>query len=301
MRKYEKTIITAAVTGAIHVPSMSPYLPVTPQQIIEDAVSAHKAGAAVVHIHTREPQTGEPSSDVSLMASVVNGIKSACDAIICVTTGASQFMTLEERLYPVTVLKPELASCNAGSVNFVMSDIADKLTRPLPWEADYLLKSKNNVFTNTFHGLEKYVTVMNESGTKPEFEIYDMAMINNIAYFINKGLIKTPVYVQFVLGVLGGLPATVENLVFLKTTADKALGDYVWSVAAAGRKQFPITAAGLAMGGNIRVGLEDNLFLKHGVLAKSSGEQVAVMRNIAETFGHEIASPAEAREILSIG
>jgi Uncharacterized conserved protein len=280
---------------------MSPYVPITPAQIIEEAVAANKAGAAVVHIHARDPRTGEPDSNLGLMEEIVGGIKCHSDVAVCITTGASQLMTADERLAPVGKLRPELATCNAGSINFCLAPAAKKVTNPkFPWEIRYLEATRDNVFSNTFVGLEKYITTMNENGTRPEFEVYDAGMINNIAYFLHKGLVKRPVYVQFVLGILGGLPATVDNLVFLHRTAREQLGEFNWSACGAGKHQMPIAAAGLALGGNVRVGLEDSLYIKPGQLAKSNAEQVTAVREIAERMGLEIATPAEAREILRL-
>jgi uncharacterized protein (DUF849 family) len=301
MAKQNKIIITAAVTGATHTPSLSPYFPATPEQIIEDAVKAHEAGAAVVHVHARDPVTCAPTPDLGVMKEIVSSIKQQCNAVICVTTGGAVWMSSEQRLAPAVDLKPELASCNAGSVNFVFADLAAKLKDPkFDWEIPYLKKTNELVFTNTFTGLEYYLKTMNEHGIRPEFEIYDVGMVNNIAYFKEKGLVKEPVYLQFVMGILGGIPATVDNLVYLVKTAREQIGDFIWSCAAAGRHQFPLVSTALAMGGNARVGLEDNLYLKPGVLAKSSAEQVIQIKEIAERLGLEIASSDEARQILDL-
>jgi uncharacterized protein (DUF849 family) len=297
----KKIILTAAVTGAVHVPSMTPYLPITPEQIINEAVKAKEAGAAVVHIHARNPETGQPTSELGLMKDIVKGIKERSDVVVCITTGGAIGMSIEERLKAIPALKPELASCNAGSVNFVFSTIADKLTEPkFDWEIPFLKNTYDLVFANTYKSLEEYITTMNEHGTLPEFEVYDVGMINNIAFFRNKGVVKQPIYLQFVLGVLGGIPATVENLVFLVKTARELLGEVSWSCTAAGRQQLPLAAVTLALGGNVRVGLEDNIYLKPGVLAKSSAEQVAQVRTIAETLHYEVATPDEARALLSL-
>ena len=297
----QKVIITAAVTGAVHVPSMTPHLPITPEQIIDDAVAAGEAGAAVVHIHARDPKTGRPSSKLDLMGEIVTGIKKRSDIVICITTGGQLGMSLEERLAAVPAFRPELASCNAGSVNFVLSPAASKIKNPkFDWEVPFLEGTYDLVFANTFKGLDYYITTMNEHGTRPEFEVYDVGMINNIAYFIKKGIAKKPVYIQFVMGILGGIPSTVDNLAFLVKTAKEQLGEFEWSCAAAGRQQIPLTTAALSMGGNVRVGLEDNIFVKPGVLAKSSSEQVALIRSIAEGLGREIATPGEARSILNL-
>lgn len=301
MAKQNKIIITAAVTGATHTPSLSPYFPSTPEQIIEDAVKAHEAGAAVVHVHARDPKDCSPTPDLGIMKEIVTSIKKQCNAVVCVTTGGAVWMSSEQRLAPAVDLKPELASCNAGSVNFVFADLASKIQNPkFEWEIPYLKRTNELVFTNTFTGLEYYLTTMNEHGIRPEFEVYDVGMVNNIAYFKEKGLVTKPIYLQFVMGILGGIPATVDNLVYLVKTAREQIGDFVWSCAAAGKAQFPLVTAALAMGGNARVGLEDNLYLKPGVLAKSSAEQVIQIKEIAERLGLEIASSDEARQILDL-
>ena len=301
MAKTQKIIITAAVTGATHTPSLSPYFPATPQQIIADAVTAHAAGAAVVHVHARNPEDSKPTPDIGIMTDIVSSIKRQCDAVVCITTGGSLMMSKEQRLAPVVQLKPELASCNAGSVNFVFADLATKLKNPkFDWEVPYLQGTYDLIFSNTFAGMEYYIDTMNQHDIRPEFEVYDVGMINNIAYFLNKGLVKKPVYLQFVMGILGGIPATVENLAYMVKTAREQIGDFVWSCAAAGKSQFPMVTAALTMGGNARVGLEDNVYLRPGVLAKSSGEQVTQLREIAERLGLEIATADEAREILSL-
>lgn len=299
--KENKVILTAAITGAVHVSSMSPNLPITPKQIIDQSVDAWAAGAAVVHIHARVPETGEPSSDLKLMRTIISGIKEHCNVIVCITTGASQMMTTAERLSPIPAFKPELASCNAGSMNFVLAGLVPQLHPDGPaWERAYLEGTRNNVFSNTYTGLEQYIRTMQDCGTRPEFEVYDAGMINNIAYFQKSGLLQSPVYVQFVLGIQGGLPATVDNLVFLRNTAEKQLTNFRWSVAAAGRHQFPMIAAAMAMGGSARVGLEDNLYLRPGVLAASNAEQVMAAAQLAGILGRKPATPDEAREILEL-
>jgi uncharacterized protein (DUF849 family) len=302
MRKSGKVFVTAAITGAVHVKSMSPYLPVTPQQIVDDAVRAYEAGASTAHIHTRNPETGEPDASIELMREVIEGIHRRCDMIVCATTGASQMMSVEERLAPVIALQPELATCNAGSMDFVLADIADKIPDGYGWEKPYLEGTRDHVFANTYKGLETYIRTMNANGTRPEFEVYDPGMINNIAYFIKRGIAKTPVYIQFVTGIQGGIPASPKNLIFLVETANELLGEgnYFWSVAAAGRHQMPMAAVALALGGNVRVGLEDNLYLRPHVLAQSSGEQVAAVRSMADALGMELATSAEVRQMLTL-
>lgn len=295
-----KTIITAAITGAVHIPSMSEYLPVTPQQIIDDAVAAYEAGAAVVHIHGRKEKNGEPTGDPEIMKNIVEEIRKRCNVVIGITTGGAIGMSSEERLAAVPFCKAELASCNAGSVNFCFSPIANKIKIPkYDWEIPFVKNTYDLPFVNTFQGIEDYIKVMGENGTKPEFEVYEVGMINNIAYFMKKGLLKGPIYLQFVLGIMGGLPATVDNLLFLYNTAKKQLGDnFVWSCAAAGKDQFNIVTTAVILGGNARVGLEDNLYIKKGQLAKSNAEGVKKIKEIVELLGKEIATPEEARKIL---
>lgn len=295
-----KIIITAAITGAVHIPSMSEYLPITPEQIIDEAVAANKAGAAVVHLHARDPKTGQPTNDPELMKVIVDGVRSKCDVVIGVTTGGAIGMSIEERLASIPAVNAELASCNAGSVNFCFSTIADKIKEPkFDWEIPFVKNTYTVPFANTFQNIEDYITVMNRYGTKPEFEVYEVGMISNIAYFVKKGLLKGPVYIQFVLGVMGGLPATVDNLLFLYNTAKNLLGDdFVWSCAAAGREEFDITTAAIILGGNARVGLEDNLYISNGVLAKSNAELVSRVKTITENLNREIATPDEARKVL---
>lgn len=296
----KKTIITAAITGAVHIPSMSEYLPVTPQQIIDEAVAAYEAGAAVVHIHARKEENGEPTGDPKIMRIIVEEIRKRCKVVIGITTGGAIGMSSEERLAAVPSCKAELASCNAGSVNFCFSPIADKIKEPkYDWEIPFVKNTYNLPFVNTFQGIEDYIKVMEENGTKPEFEVYEVGMINNIAYFMKKGLLKGPVYIQFVLGIMGGLPATVDNLLFLYNTAKKQLGDnFVWSCAAAGKDQFDIVTTAVILGGNARVGMEDNLYIEKGKLAKSNADGVKKIKEIIELLGKEIATSDEAREIL---
>jgi uncharacterized protein (DUF849 family) len=297
-----KAIITAAVTGAIHTPAMSPHLPITPQQLVDDIMSVYEAGGAVAHLHVRDPQTGQPKADQAIFKEVVTEVKRRCDIVICATTGGSLGDTVENRARVVSTLKPELASLNAGSMNFglfhVVSKFADKWK--YDWEESYLAGTEDFIFPNTFYTMRKFTELMSQNGTKPEFEIYDVGMINNLAYLIDTGKIKTPVYLQFVLGILGGIPATVDNLIYLVQTAKRQIADFEWSVCAAGRAQFAMTTHALLMGGHARVGLEDNLYLAKGVLATKSGEQVAKIRRIAAELDIETATPAEARQILGL-
>jgi uncharacterized protein (DUF849 family) len=296
-----KVIITAALTGSIHTPTMSPYLPITPDQVAEEAVRACDAGAAVVHIHVRDPQTGRPVPDLELFREVVGKIKSRSRVVMCLTTGGGLGMTTEQRVAVVPAFEPELASFNTGSVNFALFPLVEKIKEfKYPWEKAYLEASEDYIFPNTFKTLREFCVIFSRHGTKPELEVYDTGMINNIAYLINKGYLQKPVYLQFVLGILGGIPATVENLVFLYETARKAIGDFVWSVCTAGRNQLNMGAVALAMGGNARVGLEDALYAGPGKLAKSNAEQVEKIVRIAKELGLEPATPDEARQILGL-
>ena len=298
-----KLIVTAAVTGAIHTPSLSPYFPWTPDQIVEDAVAAHAAGAAVVHVHARDPQTGRPSSDFNIFREIVTKISARCDAVICVTTGGSLFMSMEERVRPISVLQPELASLNSGSINFAIYPLAAKIKEPrFDWEIPYLQSTEDLIFSNTFKTLKYYAKAMKEAGTKPELEVYDVGMINNIRHLLDLGVMQPPIYMQFVLGILGGIPATTQNLVFLYETAVRAIGEknFVWSACAAGKTQLPLMAVTMTMGGNTRVGLEDSLYVGPGQLAKSSAEQVTRVVNIANQLSFEIATADEARSILGL-
>ena len=297
----EKRIITAALTGSIHTPSMSPYLPVTPEQLIEEAVRAYEAGAAVAHVHVRNPDTGLPCADQDLFRTVAAGVKERCDMVVCCTTGGRLGESVENRVRVVASLSPELATLNAGSLNFALFHIADNYTEwKYDWEQNYLQASEDFIFPNTFLTMRQFLERFAPQSTKPEFEIYDTGMINNLAFLIEKGIVKKPVYLQFVMGILGGIPATIENFVFLLESARKAIGDFQFSVCAAGRTQFNLCTTSLMMGGHARVGLEDNLFLEKGQLAKSNAEQVAKIIRIARELGVEPATPAEARRILGL-
>jgi uncharacterized protein (DUF849 family) len=298
-----KAIFTAAITGSIHTPTMSPYLPITPDQIADNAIQACGAGAAAVHIHVRNPETGQPSPDLELFKKVLTKVKSKCDVIVCTTTGGGLGMTPEQRVGVVSTLKPELASCNMGSMNFALFPLLEKMKDfKFPWEKQYLEFTEDLIFPNTFKSIRVFLNIFNENGTKPELEVYDAGMINNTAFMIERGLLKTPVYIQFVLGILGGMGATVENLVFLYESARRLIGEknFVWSVCAAGRNEIPMCTHALLMGGNARVGMEDALWLDKGVLAKSNAELVAKIVRIAKEFGIEPATPAEARKILGL-
>ena len=298
-----KLVITAAITGGIHVPSLSPYFPHKPDTVVEQAVGAAKAGAAVVHIHARDPKDGRPSSDVKVFEEIAGAIHRQCDAAICITTGGGLGMTPEERVKPIGRLRPELASLNAGSMNFAIYPLAAKIKEPkFDWEIPYLQSTEDLIFPNTFKNLKIFTKAMYEAGTKPELEVYDVGMINNIRHLLDLGALKAPLYIQFVMGILGGIPAAPENLMFMVETARKSLGDgnFVWSCCAAGKAQLPLMCVAMALGGNVRVGLEDNLYMGPGRLAKSSAEQVEAVIRIARELSLEIATPDEARQILGL-
>lgn len=297
----EKVVITAAITGAIHTPTMSDHLPITPAQIVEEAVRSYEAGAAVCHIHARDPQTGMPVAAVSVMKEIITGIKSRCDMVVCITTGGGLGMSVEQRVAPVALYRPELASFNAGSINFALFPIVPRYKEwKFDWEKQYLGMTEDFIFANTFKSMREYCAVFAENGTKPEFEVYDSGMINNIAFLIQSGYVSKPVYIQFVMGVLGGITPSCENLLFLVDYAKKLIGDFEFSVCVAGRAQFPICTQALLLGGNVRVGLEDNLYLEKGRKAKSNAEQVAKIARIAEELGISPATPGEARQILGL-
>ena len=298
----DKFIVTAALTGAIHIPTMSPYLPITPDQLAEEARRAREAGALIVHVHARNPQTGRPSAENHVFGEILSKIKSKCDAVICVTTGGGFGMTVEERVKVLKTYSPELASLNAGSMNFSLHPLLEKIQDfKYDWEPQYLAMSEDFIFPNTFKTLKEFSQYFSKEDTKPEFEVYDAGMLNNIAFMLNRVSIKKPIYIQFVLGILGGMQATINNLVFLHDSAKEILGtEFVWSVCAAGKNQFKMCNAALLMGGFTRVGLEDNLYLEKGELAKSSGQQVEKIIRIAREHGLEPATPEEARSILNL-
>jgi uncharacterized protein (DUF849 family) len=297
----EKAIITAAITGSIHTPTMSDYLPITPKQIADEAVQAYEAGAAVCHVHARNPETGMPVPDVNLMKEIITEIKSRCNMVVCITTGGGLGMTVEQRVVPVTLYKPELASFNAGSINFALFPAIPRYKEwKFEWEKQYLGMTEDFIFANTFKSMKEYCAKFKDTGTKPEFEIYDAGMVNNVAFMIQAGYVKAPVYIQFVMGVLGGITPSSENLMFLADYAKRMIGDFEFSVCVAGRAQFPICTQSLLIGGNVRVGLEDNLYLDKGRMAKSNAEQVAKIARIAREIGIDPATPDEARHILGL-
>ena len=302
----EKLIITAALTGNITLPTQTPYLPLTPQQIIDDAVRAANAGAASVHIHGRDPKTARPTTDPAVYREIAAGIKARSNVIVCITTGGTAYMAPEERAQVVPALKPELATFNMGTINFSIHPIADRYKDEdykFPWEKEFAVSTKDFIFRNTFGDIEKLMQMMKENNTKPEFELYDVGHIYNLNFLVRRGIIKFPVWLQFVTGILGGIGANVDEVVHMKQTADRLLGadNYIWSVIGAGYPaEFNLATLGVMMGGHARVGFEDNIFIEKGVLAKSNAELVEKLVRIARELGREIATPDEARKILGL-
>jgi uncharacterized protein (DUF849 family) len=298
-----KIIITCAVTGSVHTPTMSPHLPITPEEIAREGIAAAEEGAAVLHLHARDPDDGRPSADPALFLDFLARIKEGSEAVANVTTGGSALMTLEQRLAGPRAAAPEMCSLNLGSMNFGLFGAADRYDKwKHPWERPFLEGSRDLIFKNTFTDIE---TIFNdlgrERGARFEFECYDVGHLYTLAHFADRGLVEPPFFVQFVFGILGGIGADVDNLVHMKHIAGKLLGsDYLFSVLAAGRHQIPMTTAAATMGGHVRVGLEDSLFIERGRLATSNAEQVRKIRGIVEALGREVATADEARAILGL-
>lgn len=298
-----KVIITCAVTGGIHTPTMSPALPVTPDEIAEQAIGAAEAGAAILHLHARDPVDGRPTPDPAVFMRFLPRIKQATDAVINITTGGGLKMTIEDRLAAPLVAAPEMCSLNMGSMNFALHPLATRYSEwKHDWEEPYLAGTKDYIFRNTFSDIERIYRLLGEGhGTKFEHECYDVGHLYNLAHCLDAGLFRPPIFLQLIFGILGGIGADPENLMFMKRTADKLFGtDYRWSVLAAGRHQMPFATQAAMMGGNVRVGLEDSLYIGRGKLAASNAEQVAKIRRIVEELGLEIATPAEARAMLGL-
>jgi len=302
----EKLIITAAITGNITLPVQTPYLPLTPQQIIDDAVRAANAGAASVHIHGRDPKTARPTTEPAVYREIAAGIKARSNVIVCVTTGGTADMTPAQRAQVVPALKPELATFNMGSINFSIHPIADRYKDEdykYPWEKEFAANTKDFIFRNTFGDIEKLVQIMQENDTKSEFEVYDVGHLYNLNFLIRRMVIKFPIWLQFVTGILGGIGANIEEAVHLKQTADRLFGpeNYVWSIIGAGYPaEFNLATLAIMMGGHARVGMEDNIFVEKGVLCKSNADLVGKVVKIAKELGREIATPDEARRILGL-
>ncbi|HEV2512138.1 3-keto-5-aminohexanoate cleavage protein [Bosea sp. (in: a-proteobacteria)] len=302
MARSRSVIITCAVTGAIHTPTMSEHLPVTPEEIIESALGAASAGASILHLHARDPQTGRPDQTIEAFQRFLPRIKQQTDAVINITSGGSPYMKVEERVKPAALFKPEVASLNMGTMNFGLFHLADKYkTFKHEWEREHLENSRDLVFRNTFKDIEYILSTCYDNNTRFEFECYDIGHLYTLKHFLDRGLVKTPLFIQSVFGLLGGIGPHPEDVAHMKRTADRLFGDqYRWSVLGAGRHQLPIAAMSAAMGGNVRVGLEDSLWAGPGRLATSNAEQVALVRKIIEGLGLSVASPDEAREILEL-
>lgn len=295
-------IITCAVTGAIHTPSMSPHLPVTPDEIAEAAIGAAEAGAAIVHLHARDPRTGKPDQSPAAFAPFLPRIKQATDAVINLTSGGSPFMRIEERIRPVTEFGPEVASINMGSMNFGFYPMLERFTEfEHDWEREHLEGSRDLVFRNSFADIEYGLREMGARGTRFEFECYDISHLYNLAHFADRGLAEAPFFVQSVFGLLGGIGAHPEDVAHMRRTADRLFGkDYQWSVLGAGRNQMRVATMAATMGAHVRVGLEDSLWISAGKLAESNAAQVRRIRAIVEGLGHQVATPSEARSILHL-
>lgn len=300
----EKLIITSALTGGITVPTQTPHLPLTPDDIAADAIACAEAGAAAVHIHARDPQNGRPSSDPELVVEIAGKIKAGCDAIVGITTGGGMGMTPQERLQGASLCEPEIASFNLGSINFSIHPVARHWPKPedwnFDWEYEYVTGSKNAIFPNTFGSMETFAKTMQEKNIRPEFEAYDVGHLYNLKFMENQGLVQPPYWIQFVLGVLGGLAASPHTLLTMIDNADRLFGreNYRWSVIGVGYPaEFHMAAMAIMMGGHVRVGLEDNIFIKRKVLATNPQLVEKVVR-LAGEFEREIATPAEAREML---
>jgi uncharacterized protein (DUF849 family) len=297
-----KVIITCAITGAIHTPSMSPYLPITPEQIADGAIGAAQAGAAIVHLHARDPSSGKPTQDAEAFARFLPKIKASSDVVINITTGGAPNMSPEERLQPAMKLKPELASLNMGSMNFGLYEMLGRYKEfEHDWERPYLADSDERIFKNTFRDIAYILESCSGNGTRFEIECYDIGHLYTAAHFLDRGLVKPPLFIQSVFGLRGGIGPHPEDVLHMKRTADRLFGDrYLWSVLGAGSNQMFIAAQSAVMGGNVRVGLEDSLWLGRGTLAKSNAEQVAKVRRILEEIGLKIATPDEARTMLQL-
>ena len=297
-----KVIVTCAVTGAIHTPSMSPYLPVSPSEIAEAALGAAEAGASILHLHARDPETGKPTQDPAVFEQFLPRIKQSTDAILNITTGGSPHMTVQERMLPATKFKPEVASLNMGSMNFGLYPMLDRFDNfTHGWERENLEKSRDLVFKNTFQDIETILRIGTENGTRFEFECYDISHLYTLAHFVDRGLAKAPLFIQSVFGLLGGIGGHPEDLMHMKRTADRLFGQtYQWSILGAGRNQMSLAAMGAAQGGHVRVGLEDSLWIAPGELARSNAEQVTKICQILQGLSLEIAGPDEVRALLDL-
>ena len=297
-----KVIITCAVTGAIHTPTMSPHLPITPDEITREALAAAEAGASILHLHARNPETGQPDQTPEAFGRFLPRIKQGTNAVINITSGGSPYMKVEERILPAAVFKPEVASLNMGSINFGLFPLLEKYKDfKFEWERQHLENTRDLVFRNTFKDIEYILTTLSGNGTRFEFECYDIAHLYNLRHFLDRGLVKPPLFIQSVFGILGGIGTHPEDLMHMKRTADRLFEDsYQWSILGAGRNQIALATIGASMGANVRVGLEDSLWAGPGKLAKSNADQVRIIRQVLEGLSLEVATPDEAREILQL-
>jgi len=303
MRKNNKVIITCAITGSIHTPTMSPYLPITPEEIAKSAIEAAEAGAAIVHLHARNPQTGKPTHDPDVFMQFLPRIKQGTDAVINITTGGGLGMTLEDRIAAASRAQPEMATLNMGSMNFALFPLAERYkTYKYDWELEYINATRDLIVRNTFGDIERVIEELgNRYGTRFEFECYDVSHLYTLAHFLDRGLLKPPLFIQTIFGILGGIGADPQNLMHMRMMADKLFkDDYYWSVLAAGRHQLGFVTMSAVMGGNVRVGLEDSLYIGKGELARSNADQVRKIRTILESLSFDIASPSDARRMLEL-
>ena len=302
VKEKRKVIITCAITGAIHTPSMSKYLPVTPNEIADAAILAAQAGASILHLHARDPENGKPTQNPEIFKKFLPLIIKETDAVINITTGGSPHMTVQERMIPASVFKPELASLNMGSMNFGLYPMLDRFSEfNHTWEKDNLEKSRDLVFKNTFQDIETILQIGEDNGTRFEFECYDISHLYNLKHFVDRNLVKPPFFIQSVFGLLGGIGAHPEDLMHMKRTADRLFGDdYQWSILGAGKNQMTLASIGAAQGANVRVGLEDSLWLEPGKLARSSKDQVSKVRSILEELSLDVAAPNEVRDMLDL-
>ncbi len=303
MRHAEKVIITCAITGGVHTPTMSAHLPITPDEIAEQSIAAAEAGAAILHLHARDPATGKPSQNPDTFMAFLPRIKQATDAVINITTGGGLGMPLEDRLAPAHRTKPELVSLNMGSMNFGIFHLATRYTEwKHDWEQPYLAQTDDLIYPNTFRMIDRIISEVGDAyGTRFEFECYDVGHLYTLAHFVREGRLKPPYFIQFILGVMGGIGADPDHLTHLRQTANKLFGeDYLMSCIAVGRHQMPMLTMCAVMGGNVRVGLEDSLYIAKGQLAVSNAEQVSRIRDIVELLGLSVATPAEARAMLDL-
>lgn len=298
-----KVIITCAVTGGAHTPTMSDALPCTPQEIATQAIDAAEAGAAILHLHARIPETGQPTGDPEVYSQFLPVIRQRTDAVVNITTGGSATMPVKERLAAATRFRPEMCSLNMGSMNFAFYPAANRIkTWKHGWEEAYVVNSDDYIFRNTFRDITTILETLGEAGTRFEHECYDVSHLYNLAHFVDRGLVKPPFFIQMIFGILGGIGPDLENLMFMKSTADRLFGkeNFQWSVLAAGRHQMPFLTQAALMGGHVRVGLEDSLFIERGVLAASNAQQVKKIVRIIREMGHEPATPTEARAMLGL-